>query len=125
VRLIALSGPYAGRAVPVPGTLTIGRSLDRALCLSDPKVSRQHATVWKVDGGLHLRDDGSLNGTWVNDQRIVAERSLRNGDRVRIGGSEFLVNPEQGGFSATERHDASTPVSESGERRETVIVVGD
>jgi pSer/pThr/pTyr-binding forkhead associated (FHA) protein len=112
VQLIALSGPYAGRAVQVTGTLTIGRSLDRALCLSDPKVSRHHATVWDADGALHVRDDGSLNGTWLNDERIASERGLRAGDRVRIGGSEFLVRR------------CGDPTTESAGRPADVVAVG-
>lgn len=123
MRLIALSGPYAGRAVPVPGTLTIGRSLDRTLCLSDRKVSRRHATVWEADGALHLRDDGSLNGTWLNDERIAVERSLRTGDRLRIGGSEFIVNPEQDGFAQTQHLAESRHAGAPAAPTDTVILV--
>jgi hypothetical protein len=53
--------------------------------LPDEMVSRQHATVWVQAGRLYIRDDGSTNGTWVNERRISAPTLLRPGDRVRLG----------------------------------------
>jgi pSer/pThr/pTyr-binding forkhead associated (FHA) protein len=91
LRLGAMSGPHAGRVITVPARLTVGRSAGCELRLDDPKVSRQHATLLAEGGGLSVRDDGSLNGTWLNDRRIDGLATLRIGDRVRIGGSEFLV----------------------------------
>jgi pSer/pThr/pTyr-binding forkhead associated (FHA) protein len=63
-----------------------------ALRLDDPKVSRQHATLEPVDSVLLVYDHASLNGTWVNDARITGSAVLRTGDRLRIGGSVFLVS---------------------------------
>jgi pSer/pThr/pTyr-binding forkhead associated (FHA) protein len=97
MRLIALSGPQAGREVRVIAELTVGRSPDCDLTLTDPKVSRRHAAVVNVAGGLLLRDCSSLNGTWLNDERIDGERRLAPGDRVRIGGSEFIVEAADDG----------------------------
>jgi pSer/pThr/pTyr-binding forkhead associated (FHA) protein len=92
MRLGVVSGPHTGRVVQIEGALTVGRSGDCDLSLNDPKVSRRHATVTRAaTGGLHLHDDNSLNGTWVNDRRIAAVTALRAGDRVRIGSSEFVV----------------------------------
>jgi pSer/pThr/pTyr-binding forkhead associated (FHA) protein len=42
-------------------------------------------------GTLTVHDEASLNGTWVNDRRIAGTAALRRGDRLRIGGSEFVV----------------------------------
>ena len=92
MRLGAVSGPHTGRILEVSEQLTMGRSEDCALVLPDPRVSRQHATVWRDgDGGLLVRDDGSMNGTWLNGVRIKMAMSLVLGDRVRVGSSEFVV----------------------------------
>lgn len=92
MRLGAVSGPHTGRVVQVEGELTVGRSMDCALTLNDPKVSRRHATIMRdAARALTLRDEGSLNGTWVNDRRIGSPTGLTVGDRVRIGSSEFVV----------------------------------
>jgi pSer/pThr/pTyr-binding forkhead associated (FHA) protein len=91
LRLGAISGPYTGRVFAVGGQLTIGRATNCDLRLDDPKVSRQHATLEPVDSVLLVYDHGSLNGTWVNDARITCSAALRTGDRLRIGGSVFVV----------------------------------
>ena len=89
----ALSGPRAGEPIAIAGALTVGRDARCGLALPDRTVSRSHATLIRATGGaLVIRDDGSLNGTWVNDTRLTASRSLRAGDRVRIGASELAVN---------------------------------
>jgi pSer/pThr/pTyr-binding forkhead associated (FHA) protein len=91
LRLGAISGPYTGRVFAVGGQLTIGRAATCDLRLDDPKVSRQHATLEPVDSVLLVYDHSSLNGTWVNDARITCSAALRTGDRLRIGGSVFVV----------------------------------
>jgi pSer/pThr/pTyr-binding forkhead associated (FHA) protein len=91
LRLGAISGPHAGRTITVFERLTVGRAVSCELRLDDPKVSRLHATLMGGNGGPAVRDDGSLNGTWLNDRRIAGTAPLTVGDRLRIGGSEFLV----------------------------------
>jgi two-component system, cell cycle response regulator len=91
LRLGAISGPYTGRVFAVGSQLTVGRATTCALRLDDPKVSRRHATLEAVDSALLVYDHASLNGTWVNDARIVGSAVLRTGDRLRIGGSVFVV----------------------------------
>ena len=50
-------------------------------------VSRRHATIVRRDGALHIVDNNSANGTYLNGQRLVAgqPRILRDGDDVRLG----------------------------------------
>jgi pSer/pThr/pTyr-binding forkhead associated (FHA) protein len=105
LRLGAISGPHAGRVITVSNRLTVGRGVACQLRLDDPKVSRHHATLVADSAGLSVRDDGSLNGTWLNDRRIAGHAALRVGDRLRIGGSEFLVTngdqpPDSGPYDA-------------------------
>lgn len=53
----------------------------------DKGVSRRHATIERRDGALHIVDNGSANGTFLNGQRLVAHqpRILRDGDDIRLG----------------------------------------
>jgi pSer/pThr/pTyr-binding forkhead associated (FHA) protein len=53
-------------------------------------VSRRHCRFLFTEGVWQVIDLNSLNGTYVNDQRLQ-EAFLSNGDRVRIGGLTFLV----------------------------------
>jgi pSer/pThr/pTyr-binding forkhead associated (FHA) protein len=92
MRLGAISGPHAGRVIPVQDQLTVGRAPPCELLLDDRKVSRRHATLRLLSGTLIVRDHGSLNGTWVNDSRVADPVNLRSGDRLRIGRSEFLIS---------------------------------
>jgi hypothetical protein len=64
----------------------IGRLDDSDVVLSDPETSRRHAEVRRENGEFVLQDLGSTNGTLVNDE-AVQERTLREGDRIGIGGS--------------------------------------
>jgi pSer/pThr/pTyr-binding forkhead associated (FHA) protein len=111
MRLGAISGPQTGRVVEVVEELSVGRDPACVLRLDDPKVSRRHATFAPAGPGIVIRDDGSLNGTWVNDGRIAGERALVAGDRVRIGGSEFLVDDEHGEHLAAAATAAAQPLA--------------
>ena len=82
--------------------LTVGRSATCDLRLDDPKVSRQHATLDPVESVLLVYDQASLNGTWVNDARIAGSAVLRNGDRLRIGASVFVVSDSNEGLDELE-----------------------
>jgi pSer/pThr/pTyr-binding forkhead associated (FHA) protein len=71
----------------VRGRLTIGRAPDADLCLSwDAQVSGLHAELELVGDHWVVADDGlSRNGTYVNQQRVVGRRRLRDGDVIRAG----------------------------------------
>jgi pSer/pThr/pTyr-binding forkhead associated (FHA) protein len=75
----------------VRGILVIGRAPECELHLADRKVSRRHAILVLGRDSLIVQDDDSLNGTWVNDRRILDPVVARGGDRIRVGGSEFVV----------------------------------
>ena len=65
--------------------LTIGRSRESDIFLEDLAVSRLHTTV-NSDGNGHyiIRDEGSANGTYVNQQRVT-EQALEEGDEIQVG----------------------------------------
>ncbi|MBN1334484.1 MAG: FHA domain-containing protein [Deltaproteobacteria bacterium] len=107
-RLDVLAGPGMRATYPLSGIgLTLGRSEQRDVVLADPAASRRHAEVFQQDGRWYLRDFGSINGTWVNDQRI-REHALQDGDRIRIGSVEMrFVDPAPGSVAPSPRPLAS------------------
>jgi hypothetical protein len=70
-------------------TSTLGRREEMDLSIQwDPEVSGLHAELQCLGGEWTIVDDGlSRNGTYVNDKRIVGRRRLRDGDRIRVGGT--------------------------------------
>jgi pSer/pThr/pTyr-binding forkhead associated (FHA) protein len=53
--------------------------------LDDVTVSRRHAEIVRRDNGYSVRDVGSLNGTYLNRERIDDEVAINNGDELQIG----------------------------------------
>jgi hypothetical protein len=86
----ALNSPY-GRTILGPAGMTIGRSPDNQLVVNDPQASSHHAQVYPDGQGYLLVDLGSTNGTFVNEQRLIAQspRMLNAGDVLRIGNTSF------------------------------------
>ena len=88
--LVVVRGPNAGsRYLLDRDTTTIGRHPDSHIFLDDVTVSRRHAEVVREEGELTARDLGSLNGTYVNGDR-VEERLLRSGDELQVGRFKLL-----------------------------------
>jgi hypothetical protein len=83
--VIRAGGGRAGESFPLQGgRLTIGRRPDSDVFLDDVTVSRDHAILVRRGGDYYLDDCGSLNGTYVNRQRIDSHR-LTDGDEVQVG----------------------------------------
>ena len=74
---------------------TIGRSSSSGVFLDDVTVSRSHAVVEKKGTAFVLRDSGSLNGTYVNNES-VSEISLKTGDQIQIGKFHLLFVCDHG-----------------------------
>jgi len=83
--LVVRSGPQAGdRFVLTTQTTRLGRHPDSEIMLDDITVSRRHATIERTPEGYVVTDVGSLNGTYVNQERV--ERALlRHGDELQVG----------------------------------------
>lgn len=87
--LVVIRGANAGsRFAVAPGT-TIGRHPDSVIFLDDVTVSRRHAEIVEDPGGLAIVDSGSLNGTYLNGDRIE-RHVLSEGDQVQIGKYRFV-----------------------------------
>ncbi len=70
----------------------IGRSSAAEIPLTwDARVSRAHATLERMVDGWTVIDDGrSLNGTFVNDERLLGRRRLQPGDRITVGATTLV-----------------------------------
>jgi hypothetical protein len=88
-------GPNAGSQFLLDSDLTlVGRHPDSDIFLDDVTVSRRHAEFYRQGGRFTVRDVGSLNGTYVNRERIE-EAQLNEGDEVQVGKFRlvFLLGP--------------------------------
>jgi len=85
-------GPNAGSRFLLDADLTtVGRHPSSDIFLDDVTVSRKHAQFVRADGGFVVRDVGSLNGTYVNRERIDSV-TVRTGDEVQIGKFRLVVH---------------------------------
>jgi hypothetical protein len=84
--LVVRSGAQAGDKFVLASALTrLGRHPDSEISLDDITVSRRHAEIERLGTGRYeVRDAGSLNGTYVNQQRIDRV-PLTHGDEVQVG----------------------------------------
>jgi diguanylate cyclase (GGDEF)-like protein len=69
--------------------LRIGRGNENHIVLEGDSVSRRHAHFEERSGAWWCVDDGSTNGSYVNDEQIMREARLANGDRIKIGPTIF------------------------------------
>jgi pSer/pThr/pTyr-binding forkhead associated (FHA) protein len=87
-----------------PDRVTLGRRASADVPLEwDEEVSRLHAELVKKGEDWTLTDDGlSLNGSFVNGERVRGQRRLRDGDALRVGGSVLVYrNPNDHESKAT------------------------
>ena len=83
--LVVLRGPNTGaRFLLDDDEVNSGRHPDSDIFLDDVTVSRKHAVFQRQENSFVVRDVGSLNGTYVNRERIDEAR-LQTGDEVQIG----------------------------------------
>ena len=96
--LIVRRGPKAGSRFALDKDLiTAGRHPDSDIFLDDITVSRRHAEVRRLDDGEYSAyDTGSLNGTYLNRERID-EATLANGDELQIGKFKLVFFQGAGG----------------------------
>ncbi len=73
------------RVVPLADEVThLGRGLSADVRLDDATVSRKHAVIVRRGDDAVILDDRSMNGVWVNGERIT-EVTLRDGDEILLG----------------------------------------
>lgn len=88
--LIVHRGPSKGARFLLTDIATIGRSTESEVFLDDVTVSRKHAIISRLQSkSFHLKDLGSLNGTYVNGYSTM-ETELLSGDEIQIGKFHML-----------------------------------
>jgi len=88
--LVVIYGLDLGRKYDLAKSETVvGRASKADICVDQESVSRNHACITNTKKGVRIRDLGSTNGTFVNDDVVEGERELRNGDLVKIGRTIF------------------------------------
>jgi hypothetical protein len=96
--LVVKRGPNAGSKFVLDHDVTkAGRHPDSDIFLDDITVSRRHVEIVHGDDGYVLKDVGSLNGTYLNRERIEAEAPLHNGDELQIGKFKLVFFSGTGG----------------------------
>ncbi|MGI8631697.1 MAG: FHA domain-containing protein [Solirubrobacterales bacterium] len=91
-----VEGEDAGRKLTIREPTRVGRAPDNEFVLSDEQVSGRHLALYPSDqGGLEVRDFGSTNGTYVNDQPLQGPRLVTAGDRIRTGLTVLEVRTEK------------------------------
>ena len=94
--LVVVRGPNAGSRYLLDRDVTsVGRHPDSDIFLDDVTVSRRHAELLRSEVGIVVQDRGSLNGSYVNGDR-VDERALETGDELQIGRFKLLFVGEPG-----------------------------
>ncbi len=100
--LIVQRGPNSGsRFLLDADRTTAGRHPDSEIFLDDVTVSRKHAEFLRDGAVFRVRDVGSLNGTYVNRER-VDDLVLSAGDEVQIGKYRMTFHPRSGGAAAAD-----------------------
>jgi hypothetical protein len=87
----------AGTVVLCDDTVVFGRGPEADAVLDgDEFASGRHARVFRREADVYVEDLGSTNGTFVNGQRLAAERRLRPGDVLVVGGTEMAYRAGSG-----------------------------
>lgn len=91
--LIVESGVQGVTSIPLKAPDSVlGSSQDANVVVDNPYVSRMHARIVAREGGFHISDEGSRNGTFVNGARVGREgRALRSGDRVELAEGQVVL----------------------------------
>ena len=96
--LVVEKGHDKGKAIPIPdgGTVIIGRDSSTALPLRDTMTSRMHCKIQQQeDGGFYLTDLESMNGTYLNGERVRETIKLDHGDLIKIGDTLFTFQSDE------------------------------
>ena len=90
IQVMVLSGSAKGTSKTLGEMLRIGKAPDNDLVLDDDTVSRHHCELTRANDGVHVRDLGSTNGTFLESARI-AEAIAPVGSVVRVGDAVSLA----------------------------------
>jgi pSer/pThr/pTyr-binding forkhead associated (FHA) protein len=99
--VVQTPGPNLGKVLDIKlSQFVVGRDPQCHLRPASPMISKRHCAVLQREGRAFIRDFGSTNGTFVNNEPVKGEIELHHGDQLKIGPLVFEV-----------RLEASTPVN--------------
>lgn len=90
-KLVLISSDADAKEFKLALPTKIGRGQEAKLKLVHPLVSRVHCEIYEQGDRLMVRDMASLNGTFVDDERVADEMALPSGCRLTVGSAQFHV----------------------------------
>jgi hypothetical protein len=114
VKLVVVGGDVKTTELTLRLPSTIGRGRGTSIVLPHPLVSRQHCELFEADGQLMVRDLGSLNGTFVNNERVT-ESPLPPGELLTVGTVTFRAV-----YEALEEIAPVTPIAKAAPGDKTI-----
>jgi pSer/pThr/pTyr-binding forkhead associated (FHA) protein len=91
--------------------ITIGRAVENDIVITSKKVSREHARVRRDGRKVMLEDLNSANGTFLNDEQILAPAQLHEGDQITIGEVMLTFHDPDTTFRETAQADLEVNLS--------------
>ncbi len=110
ISLVVAAGVHQGKVIPVAAPqFIIGRDPTCQLRPASQAISKQHCSILQRDTKVFVKDYGSTNGTFINDEQLTpnAEREVKAGDRIRLGPLDFSIQ------IVMPRPSDSTPIPDS------------
>lgn len=109
LKLIVVAGSKEGLEIPLKkDKFLIGRAKECALRAGSEAISRRHCAIIRREKGWTVRDLGSRNGTYVNDEKIAKEVPIKAGDELRVGPLHFRVAAAESKAADAESKPAKT-----------------
>ncbi|MFO0604105.1 MAG: adenylate/guanylate cyclase domain-containing protein [Polyangiales bacterium] len=111
---LVITGPEGQMERDLSAVNTLGRHPNNSIQLLDRIVSKEHCVVEQRGARWVLRDLGSLNGTYVNDQRVAGEAVLHHGDQITLGGTRAVFHDPAGALTGPNPAAATMPTPLAG-----------
>ncbi|MCI0585779.1 MAG: FHA domain-containing protein [Planctomycetes bacterium] len=104
--VLVATGPLKGTTYDLASeVVTVGRQAENSICIPSERVTRRHCTLrLQPNGRWALKDEGSLNGTFVNERRLPPDtwRELVHGDTIKVAETVlFFSDPRKGDGTAS------------------------
>src|SRR6186713_2103911 len=106
---LLLATPEGQQVVDLRPQNSLGRHPSNSIQLLDKIVSKEHCLIEQRGETYVLRDLGSLNGTYINGQRVNGEQALNHGDDIALGATRARFDDESGRPVAAPPPVAATP----------------
>jgi len=114
-KLVVVGGDIDASSFEIRLPAVIGRAKNVTLSLTQPLISRRHCELYEKSGRLVVRDLGSLNGTFVNNEQIASEHIVEPDQLLTIGTVTLRAQYEPGHCVSRE-----TQADDSAAKRDTV-----